>query len=48
MAGGGSGGVFFFFFFGGGWMWLVEAMMGFCWLWHGWSVCVGCGMGAGW
>ena len=52
MAGGGSGGVFFFFFFimvcGGGWMWLVEATMGFCWLWHGWSICVGCGMGAGW
>ena len=20
----------------GGWMWLVEAMVGFCWLWHGW------------
>ena len=40
VAGGGSGGVFFFFFFlGGEWMWLVEAMMGFCWLWHGWSVC---------
>ena len=52
MAGGGSGGFFFFFFFimvcGGGWMWLVEATMGFCWLWHGWSICVGCGMGAGW
>ena len=22
--------------YGGGWMWLVEAMVGFCWLWHGW------------
>ena len=35
----GDGGGFFFFstvVCGGGWMWLVKAMVGFCWLWHGW------------
>ena len=36
-----SGGGFFFLFFFAmvcdvGWMWLVEVMVGFCWLWHGW------------
>ena len=48
VAGGGDGGGFFFLVVcGGGWMWLVEAAVSYCWLWHGWLVCGGCGMGGG-